>query len=72
MLAILTNQVEDQIMNRIPEIFDLTFSHRLDMIDRKFSKDYPDHRNSSSIWNKCLFSWYVEFFELIDLIVRVL
>ena len=56
MLATLINKVEDRIMNRIPEIFDLTFEHTLHMIDKNF-EDYPDHRKEflhpSSISYQC-------------------
>jgi exportin-1 len=57
MLATLINKVEDRLINRIPEIFDLTFEHTLHMIDKNF-EDYPDHRKNfytllQSVTNVC-------------------
>ena len=57
MLAILINKIELRLMNRIPEIFDLTFEHTLHMIDKNF-EDYPDHRKNfyillQSVSNVC-------------------
>jgi exportin-1 len=57
MLATLINKIEGRLINRIPEIFDLTFEHTLHMIDKNF-EDFPDHRKNfyillQSVANVC-------------------
>ena len=57
MLATLTNKIEGRMIDRIPDVFDLTFEHTLHMIDKNF-EDYPDHRKNfyiflQSVINAC-------------------
>lgn len=57
LLSILINKVETRILNRIGEIFDLTFEQTLKMIDKNF-EDFPDHRKNfyvflQSVTNVC-------------------
>ncbi|CAF1173283.1 unnamed protein product [Adineta steineri] len=49
LLAILVNKAENRFINRVPEVFDLTFEHTLHMIDKNF-EDYPDHRKNFYIF----------------------